>query len=412
MFKPKIKVMSSVKVILYTSKVLKNGEHPIMLRVIKDRKPKYISIGHSCKPELWDEIEGKPKKKHPFEKEINILIDTKRAVANKLILENQIEDKEYSSEEIIERVSRKSNKCMVLEYFDIVIKRLKDSNRIGNANVYKSTKNSLSKFRENKDFQFSDINYKFLNRYEESFLKRGVCLNSIFVFMRTFKTLVNFAKRDEIARKDFDPFIDYSFTKFRGIVTKKRALRKNEIKLIESQRYKKGSSIYNAQKYFMFSFYCRGINFIDMSFLKWEDLKNNRLEYIRKKTKKRLTIGLLEPAIKILEYYKEHNYDGEDGYIFPILKRTYITSKSVENKTNKILTTVNTDLKIIAVQCKLKIPLTTYVARHSYATIMKLNGASTAIISESMGHESERITQVYLDSFENVVLDEANKLIL
>ncbi len=412
MFKPEIKVMSSVKVILYTSKVLKNGEHPIMLRVIKDRKPKYISIGHSCSVDLWDEVEGKPKKKHPFETEINILIDTKKSVANKHILENQIEDRDFSSEEIIEKVSRKTNKCTVFAYFDILVKRFNESNRLGNANIYKSTKNSLSTFRDMRDFQFSDISVSFLNRYEEDFLKRGVTLNSIFVYMRTFKTMINYAKTDGMVRKDFDPFKDYSFKKFRGIVTKKRALSKTEIKLIESKKYKKGTSIYDAQQYFMFSFYCRGINFIDMSFLKWENIKENRLEYIRKKTKKRLTIGLLEPAIKILEYYKEHNHDGEDGYIFPILKRTHITPQSIENRTNKILTTVNADLKLIAIKCKLKDSLTTYVARHSYATIMKRSGATTSIISESMGHESERITQVYLDSFENVVLDEANKLIL
>lgn len=404
--------MSSVKVLLYTSKKLKNGEHPIMLRVIKDRKPKYISIGHSCTSELWDKAEGKPKKKHPFEKEINILIEVKKAEAYKLILENQIEDKEYSSEEIIEKISRKFNKCMVLEYFDILISRFKNANRIGNANVYKSTKNSLSRYRENKDFQFSDINYNFLIRYEESFLKRGVSLNSIFVAMRTFKTLVNFAKKDGLVRKDFDPFVEYSFKKFRGIVTKKRALSKVEIKSIESQVYIKGTSVYNAQQYFMFSFYCRGINFIDMAFLKWEDIKNDRLEYIRKKTKKRLTIGLLEPALRILEYYNENYFDGEDGYVFPILKRTHITPQSIENRTTKILRIVNEDLKLIADECNISIPLTTYVARHSYATIMKRSGASTSIISESMGHESERITQVYLDSFGNEVLDEVNRLIL
>jgi len=404
--------MSSVKVILYTSKVLKNGEHPIMLRVIKDRKPKYISIGHSCSVDLWDEVEGKPKKKHPFEREINILIDTKKTAANKLILENQIDDKDFSSEEIIGKISRNTTKSTVLKYFDEVINHFKASNRIGNAKVYRSTKNSLSRFRNQKDFQFSDININFLNRYEEEFQKRGVTPNSIFVFMRTFKTLVNYAKTDGIVRSDFDPFKEFSFKKYRRIVTKKRALSKEDIMKIKNEPYEMGTNIYNAQQYFMFSYYCRGINFIDMAFLKWENIKQDRLEYMRKKTKKRLTIGLLEPAIEILNYFRESNYDGEDGYIFPILKRSHVTPQAIENRTDKILRIVNADLKLIAAKCEISETLTTYVARHSYATIMKRSGASTSVISESMGHESERITQVYLDSFENVVLDEVNRLIL
>lgn len=404
--------MSSVKVILYTSKKLKNGEHPIMLRVIKDRKPKYISIGYSSTPANWDEKTGKPKKKHPFEMEITILIDQKKQKANKIILNKLIDDHDFSSEEIIDKVSRKVAKCTVFAYFDELIERFKQFNRIGNAKVYQATKNSLLSFRKNRDFQFSDINLSFLNRYEEDFQKRGVKPNSIFVFMRTFKTLVNHAKRDGKVREDFDPFKDFSFKKFRGIVTRKRALSKEEIIKIRAEKYEKGTSIYNSQQFFMFSFYCRGINFIDMAFLKWEDIKNGRLEYIRRKTKKRLSIGLLDPALEILNYFNEYYYSDADGYIFPILKKTHVTPQSIENRTDKVLRLVNGDLKEIAKKCEINETLTTYVARHSYATVMKRNGASTAVISESMGHESERITQVYLDSFENVVLDEVNKLIL
>ncbi|HPH88429.1 MAG TPA: Arm DNA-binding domain-containing protein [Chitinophagales bacterium] len=84
---------ASIKVILYTSKLLKNGESPIMLRVIKDRKPKYISVGFSCHADLWDFENNIPKKKHPHYKEINLLIDSKKKEAGKLLLDLENENK-------------------------------------------------------------------------------------------------------------------------------------------------------------------------------------------------------------------------------------------------------------------------------------------------------------------------------
>ncbi len=416
MFKPclnqKIENMSEVKVILYTSKVLKNGQHPIMLRVIKDRKPKYVSIGYSSTPALWDEEAGLPKKKHPQQQEIILVIEKRRADARKYILEKTLDDKDYSAEEVIEKLNKKTNRMTVFSFFDLHIKRLKEANRIGNAKVYQATKNSLMNFREGKDFQFSDINAAFLNRYEESFLKRNVTLNAIFVPMRTLKTLINFAKQEEIVRPDYEPFKDYSFKKFRGIVTKKRAISKEDIKRIEAFELKPGSSMFNSRNYFMFSFYCRGINFADMAFLKWSDIRNNRLEYVRKKTRKRLSVGLLEPAMAIIDYYRQTNFNGMESYIFPILNENHATAQAIENRTDKVLRMVNNDLKQIASELGINETLTTYVARHSYATIMKHSGAPISIISESMGHQNERITQVYLDSFGNEVLDEVNRLIL
>lgn len=404
--------MSAIKVVLYTSKTLKNGEHPIMLRVIKDRKSKYIGLGHSCSKAMWDDDKNLPKKSHPLFGEIMVLIGEKKIAAEKLVLTMDIDGKDYSSEEIQNKLKRQTNKMTVFSFFDLHIQRLKDAGRIGNAKVYHSTKNSLSKFREEKDFQFSDITTSFLNRYEESFLKRSVCLNGIFVHMRTFKTLCNFAKIDGIVRDDFNPFKDYSFKKYRNIVTKKRAISREDIKKIEDMKLEEGSNSFHSRNYFMFSFYCRGINFIDMAFLKWSDINDNRIEYSRKKTHKRQNIGLLEPAVAILGYYHKTNFIDNDGYIFPILKAQHNTPQSIENRTDKVLRMVNTDLKAIGIELGIKDRLTTYVARHTYATVMKRQGAPLALISESLGHQNERITQVYLDSFGNDVLDEVNRLIL
>lgn len=405
--------MSSSKVVLFTSKKLKNGEHPIMLRVIKDRKPKYLSIGASCSKEMWDEKENLPKKKHKLFNELKVLIDKKQFQASKLLLSLNSDDKDYSAEEVKHKLIRRNNhKKTVFTYFGEIVTRLEQANRIGYSNIFQSTKKSLEKFRGGKDFSFSDVNTAFLVKYEDFLSGREVSPNGIFVYMRTFKTLINYAKRDNVVLEDFDPFKEFSFTKYRRIKTKKRAISKEQIQKFIDQNFEPETSLFHSKNYFLFSYYNRGINFIDMAFLKWENIKNGRLDYVRRKSKERFTIGMLEPAIKILEYYRKNYYESEDGYIFPILNETHITARGIDNRIDKVLKTVNKDLKTIAKEAKIDEKLTTYVARHSYATIMKRSGISTSIISEAMGHESEKTTQIYLDTFENHVLDEASKIIL
>jgi len=410
MFKPVF--MASIKVMLYTSKKLSNGEHPIMLRVIKDRKPKYISLNLSCSKLLWNDKENVPSKKHPLYNSIVNKINKKKHEASKLIIGLETDDIELSSEQIqLKLRAEVKNKVTVFNYFKEVIEKLETSNRIGYANIFKSTRNSFVKFRNNKDLHFVDITPSLILKYEEWFYQRDVKMNSVFVFLRTFKTLINNAKKEGITRADYNPFKDISFTKFRRIKTSKRAISKDEIIAITKLDLKEGTALSDARNYFLFSYYSRGINFIDIANLKWSNIVNDRLLYERKKTKELLSIGLLDPAKLILKYYEKFKED-DSSYIFPILSSKYITAKSIDNRIDKMLKIVNSNLKNIGSQAGIKEKLTTYVARHTYATIMKKSGISTSIISEALGHESEKTTQIYLDSFENNVIDEASKSVL
>ena len=271
MFKPCLNqkpMVSSIKVVLFESKTLKNGEHPIMLRLTKDRKTKYISLGASCSKELWNYQENVPKPKHPLHRELLNKINKKKLEASKLLLALDDDEKDYSAELLQNRLKKTKVKKTVLQYFDEVIDRLEKADRIGYANTFASTRSSLKKFRESRDFEFSDITMNFITQFEEQFYARGCGLNSVFVHLRTFKTLINYAKKDEIIKQDFDPFKNISFTKFRRVKTAKRAISKSEMQAIISLDLEKGTSIYDARNYFLFSFYNRGINFIDIAFLK------------------------------------------------------------------------------------------------------------------------------------------------
>ena len=156
---------------------------------------------------------------------------------------------------------------------------------------------------------------------------------------------------------------------------------------------------------FAFTYYCGGINFIDIANLTQANIMENKLIYKRHKTGKLIKIPLQPQAFELIKKY----HSKENPYLFPILSDFHATEIQKANRIHKVITKVNKRLKEIGEELNLPIPLTTYVARHSQATVMKKAGVSTAVIREIMGHSSERVTQIYLDSFDNEQIDEAMK---
>lgn len=404
--------MASIKVLLKTNKTLSNGEHPIVLRIIKDRKAKFIFTKHSCSKDLWDFKENKPKKKHPNRMELELFIEQKRLEANKILLNHDREETNYTTESFKREFKATSKKITVFTFMDQIIKDLENRGKIGNANVYTDCKRSLKKYRINKDLYFSDIDVSFLKKYEQSFFERGVMPNSVGLHMRTIRSIFNKAMAEKYVKKDLYPFDDYKLSHLLTETTK-RALTKEQMDKIINLEIKEWSILKDSKHYFLFSYYNRGMNFTDIAFLKWEDINENKIKYVRTKTGKVYNFSLLEPAINILEFYKPFTARKKGDYVFPILdKDKHKTPKQIANRIKKVTKMVNGKLKTIAEMAELDFHLTTYVARHSYATIMKRKGIATGLISESLGHSTEKTTQIYLDSFENEVLDEANKAIL
>lgn len=404
--------MASVKVLLITWKVLKNGENPILLRVIKDRKQKYVSTGKSCSPNLWDEAKGLPKKKHPLYTELCVLINKKILEANKLIMSLETEDQNFSAPELQHKLKKKSSNKTIFAYFDEVLSRLEQERRIGYANIFKSTRNSLSNYTGTENIRFNEVHYKFITEWERGLTEKGVSLNAIFVYHRTFKTLLNYAKKDGLVKAEYNPYAEISFSKFRRIKTQKRAISKEQIQRIAELEFSPETSLFDAKNYFLFSYLNRGINFVDMAFLKWTDFREDRFTYVRRKTKERFNIGLIDQSKAILEHYRPFRSPENGDFVFPILSNKYETPRSIDNRLDRVIKIVNDDLKKIGEKAGIEEKLTTYVARHSYATVLKKSGVSTSIISEAMGHDSEKTTQIYLDSFENSTLDDlANNLL-
>ena len=397
--------MASIDVILYTSKVLKNGEHPIMVRLIKDRKPKYISVGVGCSKDLWNSKKNLPLKKHPLSKELIIKIEKTKTDSKRLLMKFEDEKLDFSSEEFTKKLKNHTKKTTVYQFLEIVIAELLKADKVGNSNVYKSLRDVLLRFRNRKDFTFSELDGSFLRKFEQDLRERGLKENSMSVHFRTLRALYNRAVVEDYARKESNPFQEFKVSKF-NTKTKKRAIKKEGILKIASLNIEKGTRLYDSQNVFLYSYYCSGINISDMIELQWTDIINNEyMDYERNKTHQRQLVKLLPPAIEILAYYRKFSLG---DYVFPFLDKTkHITAVQIKNRIKKINKQINEDLKTIAEMAGLEINLTTYVARHTFATVLKLSGVGTPKISDLLGHGREKTTQIYLDGFGDEELYEA-----
>ncbi|MCM1356893.1 MAG: site-specific integrase [Staphylococcus sp.] len=397
----------TIKVLCYKSKTLSNGEHPLMLCVCKDNKRKYQSLGISIKAEQWDFKNNLPNDKCPNRERIIILINDRISEIQKIALDKRIAGRDFTASTLIESSKPSNNtKKTVGEYYLAYIENLKHEKRIRYAGMYEISYNSFIKFNKHLDIPFSDIDVAWLKRYEAWGKEQNLSISTISTRLRHLRAVFNLAMLEQAIKRECYPFHAYKVSKL-SKKTAKRALTKDDIrKVMEYQGNSPMECL--AIDIFTFSYLCAGINFIDMAKLKHSNIQENQLIYNREKTKKLIIVPLQNEAQQLIEKYR----NGKSPFIFPILSTFHKTEVQVANRLHKVLAKINNHLKEIGNNLNLPLPLTTYVARHSFATVLKRAGVSTSIISESLGHSSERVTQIYLDSFDNEQIDNAMKNLL
>jgi len=384
--------------------MLKNGEHPLMLCVTKDRKRKYQSVGISVNPAHWDFQKNKPKANCPNRELILKIILEKEAEYQKQILELQSEDKDYTASTLIAPKGNGKVKT-VKDFYNELIEEFSLANKIGNAKVYKDSYWSLKTFTNNKlDIPFSHIDLDFLKAYEKWMRQKGYMETSMSLLFRTLRSTYNKAIVAKHAKRTSYPFDDFKVSKF-NTKTEKRAVSKDIIKEIINLDLSGKSEYMNfSRDIFIFSYMCCGINLTDIANLKQNNIVNNRIVFSRQKTGKRISIPLSENAKQIIQKYSDKC---STDYIFPFLNDSiHKTEAQRYRRRKKVLRNVNYCLKEIAKMIGID-SLTSYVARHSYATVLKNSGVNIALISETLGHSDLKTTQIYLDSFENEQIDAA-----
>jgi integrase/recombinase XerD len=401
--------MATAKIILHTIKIIKGGKHPVVIRITKDRARKYYTIGKSksyaCKLDDWDIVNSQYRKSFQDYDTKNAVLRNEIAKANKVIDTFKFEDVEFSFDKFDKLFLKKSRKNNVSHFFDETISDYLKAGRIGYADIFKYTKYALFRFNS-EDLRFSDITSEFLEKFETNLRANSVKPNSIFVYMRTLRTLLNKAIKANYMKLENYPFSSqhhegYSIEGLKE-KTRKRAISIEEMNKIINLKTVPGTGIFHAKNFFLFSFYTMGMAFHDIAHLKWSDITNGILKYYRQKSGSQITAFLQPEAKAILKYYKSNSI-----YIFPILTEDHKTPEQQYRRVKNALKKVLIDLKTIGEELEI-VGITTYVTRHSWATILHKMGAPIGKIQQGMGHKTPNDTSIYLKEFENEEVDSIN----
>lgn len=401
--------MASLKVMLDKQKITSSGECTVVIRVIHNRGKRFIRLLQKINSEDWDpkkallnEKIGLPEHRN-YNKKLNYCIETELMKLKKIVLDLEMLATDYTVDDIVRAYRQKTSTVPVFDYFQEIVDSLTKVGKNGNSNVYKGTMGILQKYSQGRELTFEEINYSFLKNFEAHLQQKGCKINTISFYLRTIRSVFNRAIKDGLICEDCYPFKKIIIRKEK---TLKRAIYKEEIASIKNIDLSSQPSLDLARDLFLFSFYMRGMSFKDIAFLKVNSIFGGRIYYSRQKTAQKLNIKLTEKTMGIILKYND--LSDRTSFIFPIIR---FPGKNEFNQYKNGYRQVNRRLKMLGDLLGLRIPLTTYVARHSWASIAKRSGIPTSVISEGLGHDSEKTTQIYLDSFENNVLDAANEIV-
>ena len=384
--------MSTVKIILKKEKINKQGEAPLYIRIIKNRKAKYISLGIKILPKDWNEKQFKVKKSHPNSQRMNNFIAHKIAEAEGIALEMETNSK-YVSLKSIKETLMGTNPQSFIAYFKEYVEALEKNGKFSFYKKVKAVHSKLSIYIGEKDLTFNELNYTFLKRYESYLaekLKNSV--NTIHSNMKVIRKVVNDAINEDLLPLDKNPFIKY---KLKQEKTTKEFLTENEIIKIENLELNKNSKRNHHRSIYIFATYAGGLRISDILQLKWSDYDGKRILVTTQKTQNIVSIKLPNKAIEIIESYKKGKAIKED-YIFPFLKNDIkYSEKALHNAISSHNAYANKDLKVISKLAKIDKHIHFHTSRHTFATRALKKGMRIEYVSKLLGHSSIKTTQVY-----------------
>ena len=381
-----------------------NGEKSIIMSFIKDRKNTSLSLRHSCTDQQWSAETERVKKSHPDYEKLNKFIDKYKGIASKIIEDLEDDNVPYTLQDVIYEIKNYKGDLKTMSYTkfqEIVIENLKKSDKIGSAQVDQDALNSLQKFFDKKDIGFNEIKYLTLKKYEAHCIEKGNTSATIGIRMRAIRSVFNQAIKAKVIKERQYPFKDYKISQIKSY-SKKEFLNVSEIDLLKKYKPKDQYEEF-AKDMFLFSYYSRGINFIDMMQLEKNALIDKNISYYREKTGVAVKFKLNSITEKILTKYKS---EPDSKFLLSIVKNNNPTKTYLKNKSQKYLTIyVNKYLKDIMSNLKINKNITFYCARHSFATALKFENVSIEIIREALGHKDINSTMSYLNSLPDAKLD-------
>ena len=310
---------------------------------------------------------------------------------------------EYGLPDVVGRF-RSFGRVTVFAFIEKQIACLRAGGRLGTARNYRRTLNSFAGFLNGADIPFSLLDEQLVSRYDDWLRRRRIVRNTVSFYMRVLRAVFNKAVREGIVSQS-SPFRNV----YTGVDrTRKRAVGEETVIRLRRLNLEHSPSLALARDIFIFSYCARGMAFVDIAFLRKQDIAGGAICYVRRKTGQRLTIRI-EPCMgDIIERYAPVTRTSD--YVFPLLNAEDPVRGFSQYQT--ALGYYNRRLKRLAELLGLEMPLSSYTSRHTWATTARNHNVPLSIISAGMGHASEKTTQIYLASLESSVVDQANRSII
>lgn len=399
--------MATVKV-KFRASLVPGKEGTLYYHLIHQRSLRWISTDYHVFPDEWNDKKSVITVSNRNSRRAHLLliqskIDWEMKQMQRIIRDKEMDGIPYTIEDIAKEIHQLPPSQSVFAFFRQQIAKKEQMQCIGTKSNYTSAANRFMEFRNQEDLAFSQMTREMMEMYQAWLWNRGVGQNTVAFYLRTLRTLYNKA----VEAGQAPPNDIFAHVQTSSVRTAKRAINVKNIRKIENLELPTGSSLDKARDLFLLSFYLRGMAFVDMAFLKKTDLKCSMVSYNRRKTHQNLNIEWMKPMQAIIDKYADQTK--ESPYLLPILtgkeSSPYTAYRKVEHNTNY-------NLKKIGEMVGLKIPLTTYVARHTWASIALHMNIPIATISEGMGHNSYKTTQIYLQSLDVATINEANERII
>lgn len=400
--------MATVKVKFRASSV-GTGEGTLVYKVTHRRVTRQITTGYRLYPQEWDRAHSKvvipsdrDSRRQAYLKALEEKIADDMTLFREIIALLDCTGGHYTADEVVGQYRIPPETGGFMCFARSLTTELKRTGRERTAERYTTVLNSFRRFlAERGDIPLNRIESALMVEYESHLKAEGICPNSSSFYMRGLRAVYNRAVEKGLTVQR-NPFRHV----YTGIdKTVKRAIPLKAVRQIRDQDLRLEPTMDWARDLFMFSFYTRGMSFIDMAYLKKSDLKNGVLSYRRQKTGQRLFIKWEKPMQEIVSRYDTSG----TPYLLPVIRDMRTDGrkqyKSAAHRVNRLL-------KKLGMRLGLAIPLTMYVARHGWASIAKSRNIPVSIISEAMGHDSEKTTLIYLASLDTSAIDKANSLIL
>ena len=399
--------MVSVKILFRTDKKNSKNECPLYLRITKNRRSKYISLGILLTDEQWDEENKRVKKSHPNSQRLNKYIATKVSEAEGVALDLETEDKYIVPQDVKDQIMGRKSESFI-KYFECHVAELEHNGKMGTHDKAKAVLSKLKEYMKGRDLLFDEVTVFWLKNYETHLRTvSGNKTNTIHSNLKIFRKLINSAINEEIFPFDKNPFHRF---KLKWENVRKEYLTEDELIKLEELELEPGSKKDSHRNMYIFASYTGGLRISDLLQLRWKNFDGEKIIVQTQKTGSVISIKLPSKSLEILEKYKSEAGQ-PNHFIFPILKNDvdYSDKKILFRAISSATAYTNTDLKDFETALELTKHIHFHTSRHTWATRALQKGMRIEYVSKLMGHANIKVTQSYA-KIVNEELDKAMEI--